>query len=251
MVLILIPMHTLNLSLPAAWQYLTDKQLRFVFRLLATEHTPVEVKALFLLKFGDIHVVTTLGNAFICKHGKDFVTISALQISEVLSHLAWLDGIPAFPVRLARIGRHRAAAADLQGLPFSSYIILDNLYQGYLHTQRTDLLTQMAQILYDAPRIHLSEAERISVFYWFASVKQFFARTFSFFFQPEEDNAEGAPSGSVGSRLQEAMNTQIRALTGGDITKEKEVLAMDCWRALTELNAKARDYEEMKKAQKS
>ena len=33
--------------------------------------------------------------------------------------------------------------------------------------------------------------------------------------------------------------------------KEKEVLEMDCWRALTELNAKAKDFEEMKKVVKS
>ena len=48
-------------------------------------------------------------------------------------------------------------------------------------------------------------------------------------------------------QLQENMNTQIRALTGGDITKEREVLCMDCWRALTELDAKAKDYEELNK----
>lgn len=35
-----------------------------------------------------------------------------------------------------------------------------------------------------------------------------------------------------------AMNAQIRALTGGDVTKERAVLQMDCWRALTELDAK-------------
>jgi hypothetical protein len=46
------------------------------------------------------------------------------------------------------------------------------------------------------------------------------------------------------------MNTQIRALTGGDITKEEQVLDMDCWRALTELDAKAKDYEEMERARK-
>ena len=46
------------------------------------------------------------------------------------------------------------------------------------------------------------------------------------------------------------MNAQIRALTGGDITKEREVLKMDCWRALTELDAKAKDYEDMRKAAK-
>ena len=40
------------------------------------------------------------------------------------------------------------------------------------------------------------------------------------------------------------MNAQIRALAQGDITKEKEILSMDCWRALTELNEKAREIKE-------
>ena len=42
------------------------------------------------------------------------------------------------------------------------------------------------------------------------------------------------------------MNAQIRALTGGDITKEAAILQMDCWRALTELDAKAREAEEIR-----
>lgn len=50
---------------------------------------------------------------------------------------------------------------------------------------------------------------------------------------------------NIGEQVTEAMNAQIRALTKGDITKEKEVLAMDCWRALTELNAQAKEYEEL------
>ena len=40
------------------------------------------------------------------------------------------------------------------------------------------------------------------------------------------------------------MNAQIRALTKGDITKESQVLALDTWRALTELDALAREYQE-------
>ena len=51
-------------------------------------------------------------------------------------------------------------------------------------------------------------------------------------------------------QLQEPMNAQIHALTGRDITKEREVLKMDCWRALTELDAKAKDYEDMRKTTK-
>ena len=51
-----------------------------------------------------------------------------------------------------------------------------------------------------------------------------------------------------GSRLQEAMDAQIRALTKGDITKESEILSLDTWRALTELNAQAKEYQELKAA---
>ena len=49
---------------------------------------------------------------------------------------------------------------------------------------------------------------------------------------------------SIGRVLQESMNAQIRALTKGDITKEKEVLHLDTWRALTELDALAKEAEE-------
>lgn len=243
-------MHAINLQLPDTWQSLSDKQLRFVFRLLASGHSATQVKTLFLLHFGNIHVITRTGAVYICKRGKERFTISSLQIAEVLSHINWLGGIPAYPVRISRIGRHKALPALFQDVPFSTYIFLDNLYQGYLHTQESNLLVQMAQLLYDAPRIRLNAEERISVFYWFASLKQYFASTFSHFFKSVEADAEGTPSGNMAARLQEQMNTQIRALTGGDITKEKEVLAMDCWRALTELNAKARDYEELKKSTK-
>ena len=38
---------------------------------------------------------------------------------------------------------------------------------------------------------------------------------------------------------------QIRALTKGDITKEKEILSLDTWRALTELNAQAKEYKQI------
>ena len=47
---------------------------------------------------------------------------------------------------------------------------------------------------------------------------------------------------SIGRMLQESMNAQIRALTKGDIIKE--VLHLDTWRALTELDALAKEAEE-------
>ena len=55
---------------------------------------------------------------------------------------------------------------------------------------------------------------------------------------------------SLAIHLQEAMDAQIRALTKGDVTKEAEVLQLDTWRALTELNAQAKEYEELRRNNK-
>lgn len=47
--------------------------------------------------------------------------------------------------------------------------------------------------------------------------------------------------------MAEVMNNEIRALTGGDISKEDMVLSTDCWRALTELDYKAKEAEDFNK----
>ena len=239
----------LSLSLPASWQELSDKQLRFVFHLLATEHSVSQVMALCLLRWAQIHVKGREGSLFIvCHNGEEFV-ISAHDVAVASQSLAWLGTVPSFPIRLSRIGRHRPVRADLQGVSFGDFLILDNLYQGYLQTQRRDLLQEMAAILYQSGRVRLNRDEEVCVFYWFSSVKQMFARMYGHFFH-SLSGEESSPTMPTPQQLQESMDTQIRALTGGDITKEHDVLEMDCWRALTELDAKARDYEEMKKEMK-
>lgn len=50
---------------------------------------------------------------------------------------------------------------------------------------------------------------------------------------------------SIDSQLQEGMDSQIRDITKGDITKEAQILRLDTWRALTELNAQAREYKQI------
>ena len=64
-------------------------------------------------------------------------------------------------------------------------------------------------------------------------------------FQPISDAATGGNLlGSPSLSVEDAMNAQLRALTKGDVTKEAEVLALDTHRALTELNAQAKEYKD-------
>ena len=82
-----------------------------------------------------------------------------------------------------KIKRAHALPADFSEVPFETYIIVDNLYQGYLQTQSDDLLDELANVLYGKP-IKLKPYERINIFYWVASLKDFFARRYPDFLQP-------------------------------------------------------------------
>ncbi len=243
---------TLNLTLPTCWQDLTPKQLRYVYFLLSQNYSADEVKTFCLCRFGGLQVIDRTADGFRVLYDHNPHTITAAQVAEQLPHLAWLDSLPLVPVRLPVIGRHTAVAADLSGVPFSDYLACDNLYTGYLHTQRNDLLRDLAAILYQAPNISLTTEECLSVFYWFASLKSYYQRRFRYLFANAPADAANlltAPTDTA-QRLQSAMDNQIRALTKGDVTKETQVLATDTLRALTELNAMAREYQDLQKEMK-
>lgn len=250
---------TVNLTLPTSWKQLTDRQLRFIFRLIAKGCTEAEVKAHCLLRWAGLRVVGHLSDGrTLLKQTRSgagrtggglMFPVSIAQLANLLQTLAWLGELPHHPVRISRIGRfkkHKAAEASLHGLPFEAFLYCDNLYQGYLHTQDAELLRQMAEVLYDALGIKLSPAESVGVFYWFAAVKQLFAKTFTHFLQPVNEDGGNMMQASLATRLTEAMNAQLRALTKGDITKEETVRRLDTWRALYELDALAKDAEYLK-----
>lgn len=239
----------INLSVPQGWHELSDKQLHYAFELIANGLTSDELKTLCLFRWSGLSVRHRHNADFICKLGKRSFVITAIQIAEAIPALDWLDTIPPQPVCISRIGRYRPFAADFSEVAFEKFIICDNLYQGYLATQRDDLLDQLASILYNhnLSTHNLSPAHRVSVFYWFASVKDLFARQYPNFFQTaaQPENLLGGNRLPTGAQIQQAVNAIIRALTKGDITKEREILSLDTHRALTELDAQAKEYREL------
>ena len=237
---------TVDFCLPTGWAELTQKQLKFVYSLIAADYSLDEVKTLALLKWNGCKVISRDNGGFVLQRGKTVFSVKPIQIAEATQSLDWLAELPPYPVRLFRIGRRQAVAADFQGVPFESYIIVENLYQGFLTTRNEEMLDEIGAVLYPGVK-HLSAAERINVFYWVASLKQMLARQFPDFFQPMPESGGNLLGGSpnIGAQLQECMDAQIRALTKGDITKESEILSLDTWRALTELNAQAREYRQI------
>ena len=239
---------SINFIVPQGWHELSDKQLRYVYQLLADEFATDEIKTLCLLQWSGTKVIGKQDSgSYLLKRGKFLFEVTPLTLAEVMPSLGWLDAIPASPVRLKKLRNHASVDAEFQGVPFETYIVVENLYQGFLSTQKDALLDDLAHVLYPGCSASLSPEELISIFYWVASLKVMFARRFPDFFQPATAIAENllGSSPNIGKQLQESMDAQIRALTKGDITKEREILSLDTWRALTELNAQAKEYKQI------
>ena len=236
-----------NLIVPRSWEELSQEQLKYYFFVLTMCRSAAEVKTYCLCRWSGLEVLYPYGEGFMCRHEQREFVLQPQQVAAAIQSLDWTDTLPTSPVRLERIGKYRALPADFQEVPFETFIICDNLYQGYLSAKDDQLLDDLARVLYQSAKVRPDAAERIGVFYWFASLKEMFARQFKHFFQPLSAQSDGNMFNQGRSQYEiiyHAVNAQIRALTKGDVTKEKEVLAIDTWRALTELDALAKEYEE-------
>ncbi len=243
-------MKTIDLITPKCWEMLTDNQLRYVFGLIAQGLTAVEVKTYCLIRWSGMQVLHRYGSGWWCKYADDEFEVTASQVTSILSSIDWLDRFPSLPVRIKKMGGHWALPNTFQEVPFETFIICDNLYQGYLSAKADQLLDDLALVLYQSAKVKPDPAERVGVFYWFASLKEMFAHQFNHFFQPlmTQNNGNMFDQGkSQYEIIYHAVNSQIRALTKGDVTKEKDVLAIDTWRALTELDALAKEYDDFNK----
>lgn len=210
-----------------------------------------EAIATCLLKWGNIRVLHRYGDEdYVCRwNGNTYHLSPQIIASASASALAYLENIPEYPVRLDKIHGKKALPADFKGVPFEKYLAVENLYQGYLDKKNDAFLDEIAAVLYDCRNIKLNEQQRISVFYWIASLKQYLCKLFPNFLRPvnstQNDNNLLDEKKPLGKVVIDSMNAQLRALTKGDVTKEAQVLQLDTWRALTELDALAKEYEEI------
>ncbi len=234
----------IKIEVPRSWADLDDSQLYYVYGLIGENLSGDQIKTFCLFRWGRLSIICRYGDGFLIRRAGQEFYATAETVASAIHALDYLENITPTPVRIRVIRGHHAADALMTGVPFERYLYIENLYQGYLHTMDYNLLTQMAQMLYDAEDLKLNKAEKMSTFYWWTALKQYLAREFPHFFT-DAPAAEAALAKPLRKQLREAMDAQIRALTKGDITKEQQVLQMDTWRALTELDALAREAEEL------
>lgn len=243
--------NSLNLTAPKDWKELTQEQLRYVLKLLATFQERTVVKTYMLVRFTGIHVLKKNRFGWRCFvrttwWGKrKYFYLQAWQIESLLSQMKYVDSYEDMCVRLEDIRGCHAIDIQFHNLLFVDYLNAEKYYQLYMQTQKDEYLEKLARYLYrkkngEMPRrLRLDAAEMLGVYMWYSDVKLLFSRTFKHFFKKVDPDVDDVPDMRV------VMDAQIRALTDGDITKEKVILNTSVWRALTELDAKAREAEDL------
>ncbi len=244
--------HVLQLTAPKGWKELTQAQLRYVMFLLATYPEKVEVKTRMLIRFTGIHVRKRDDIGWKCSvrerwyKPRHWFYLKAWQIENLLGQLSYVDKLDDMNVRLDSIRGLQAVNVRLHGVRFLDYLNAEKYYQLYLSDNQDKYLCSLASILYRkrdgsmAKPPKLDKAEMMNVFLWMQAIKKDMSRNFTHFFKPTNGENEDI-------NIVESMNSQIRALTGGDVTKEQQIYDTDCWRALTELNRKAKEAEDLRK----
>lgn len=238
----------LRLTCPRSWAEMTQEQLRYAFHVIGSGlYSSVEGRTLMLLRFTGIKVEHKVLDGWACtvdvtndkgKRLSHLFVLKSWQVQDMIGQLGYVDSYETMSVRLESIQGHKAVDAMLHGVRFHDYLQMEKYYQGYLQTQEKEYATGLARHLYPGAE-EADVAEVTCCVMWYSYVKKQLAKFFPHFFRP-------AAQGKAADWL-EQMNAQIRALTDGDITKEQAVFDKDCWRALTELDAKSREAEELRK----
>ena len=275
------------LTAPRSWRELTQPQLRYVFFLLGRFADPVVVKTYLFFRFTGLRIVRRTADGCFVTLKKSRLSstpadtpgaadttgtsadkpssliphlsskpfyLASWQIQSFLSQFSYVDHPEDMNVRLERIGAFRAVDVLLRDVSFIDYLNMERLWQLFVARHDIAHLQQLACLLYrtpdgDAADITLDPTTQTAVFYWYSFVKEAFARMFPHFFRPAPNPPSLGEGPGVGSSYLAQANIQIRALTDGDVTKEEQVKAISCLRALTELNEKAREAAELRKAQ--
>lgn len=244
----------INISVPLDWSDLSQKNLRCLLRCICSLSKSITVAiddfgwakvfTDFILRYNGIKVIGRFDDFYLFrKEGTDFQCPADVWAQSCLL-MNWAKEIPESPVRLECVQKHCPICdIQLQNLSLENYLALENYWQSFNAYTAPEALICMTEILYGCEGISPSSEELMSVTVWWASVKKLLSFTFPNFLRPAAQGSEEFSS----LELRRNTDAIIRALTKGDVTKRESVLKIPLWEALAELDALAREYDEINK----
>ncbi|MDE6237841.1 MAG: hypothetical protein K2M45_08240 [Muribaculaceae bacterium] len=241
-----------NQTLPTSFESCSPKLADFILSVISAADID-EVTAKFII-WARICKVRIIGHApspgiYLAEIKGKAQLISAEDVALELRNLNWIFQPLPRPWRPKRIAGRRPLHADLREIHFGQFLAIQNLFSGYIITKRRDILAQLINEISSEWRTcrSVSDRDELAVLMWLAAVNNKNAADYPFLFSSSsEDNSLADDSAPSPDKIRDSMNAQIRALTKGDVTKERRILEISVDRALTELNAIAREAAELK-----
>ena len=241
-------------TVPKGWEGLPQEQLHYIVRLLwlygETPDWQQRAQTAALMHFCGIEVVNRTDKGWLCrirKTGEAFLLDPDL-LPSMCEQVEWICRTEEMTDRIEQVGRFKATDFTLRSLPFGEYLEAENHYQAFLIERTPEKLVPLARILYGVPEKvdapELCEEYLLGTFFWYTAAKQVLGKWFPNFLKKTD---VGGQEGTQRSQHESTL-AQIRLLTKGDVTKQEYILQKtDTWTALAELDALAREAEEIKR----
>lgn len=252
----------LELNIPTGWAQLTDKQLLIISKLMLDQNTAVEMQTKALTAFCSLRIIEVTGDDVLVQIKRKLYELKTWQINAAKSKLNWTTET-LFDIRpLSKLCHRKPVDKWMQATRFVQYLAAENYYQAYLHTKEPVHLFKLAAVLYPpkgefndskiaaySKRFIKATPEQINtVFMWYTSIKQIFAKQFPHLFVTVK-NMEDELDENTMPNMRKMIDNMLYSLNNGDITKDALIFKTDTWRALAMLDKKAHEYQELINAQ--
>lgn len=246
-----------ELTAPKNFSEMSEKQLRYLCALLVAGQTESQIHVKCFVRFTGIKIVAYKEHIYFFKKPKTtgFFQLTDEQVASFASQFKFLtsryEGIKPFE----RIGLDaKPYERLLRDTNFATYFEAENSYQAYIFKKDENYLVRLLAVLYQTTAEYIlknaTAQDRIMCLMWFIGIKEYFAKKWKYLFK-KDDLDDGNDDEPVPPNMFEIITNQVRILTQGDITKNKLVLGSPTWDALTELDNKCREYEQLKKQSKN
>ena len=262
--------ETIELQAPTGWKELDEKQLKYAAWLLTQKMlTEQEIRTYAFIRFTGIKPAGKMSyllrriankepeNLYMFTYRKRKLAMNDEEILWYTRKFGWMTEEIDEVRPLEKMARCKASDLRLRNAPLKQYLACENYYQAYLYTQDERYLNKLCASFYTDGKFNDNETEkrslrfgraplheRYTVFLWFSGLKKVLKNHFPHYFIVV-DNESGEKPQIPNMRKQ--LEQMMRALSGGDVTKVGALYEVETWTALAELDAKAHEYETMKR----
>ena len=252
-------MSKIELTVPRGYSEMNEKQLRYVAALQVSGQSEEKLRTKCFIRFSGIKPIANTGDTyyFIRPKFKGTFSMTAESVAYFSKKMDWISKHYIGITPIQRIGRYQAVDRLLRDTTFAQYLEMENFYQAFLFTKKEEFLHKLMATLYlkctkydgnltekRANRFaRASEVDKIATIMWIMGIKEYFKIKFKNLFvsYASGEETDEAPD------MFEIINSQVRALSNGDITKEDDILKKQTWSALKELDNKAKETKNLTK----